>query len=116
MHKIVATVRGMREMSGELLPWATLLGLGYLVVNGELAQEVQKALILWGPGIVLIFMAWQYLPKFIDSQNRQASALSDLAGSVRDQGTGYERALGEIQHGQQVILDRLEHLKEQRGG
>lgn len=114
--KAIATVGHVKQASRELLPWAGLLGMAYLVVSGELTDKAREALVLWGPGILLIFMAWQYLPSFIESQKQQAVALSDLAASVREQGVGYQRELQEIAHGQQVILERIDHIKERISG
>lgn len=113
-------IEQVKGLSRELLPWATLMGLGYLVINGELAGEVQKALTLWGPGILLVLMAWiaakDYLPPFIESQKAQAVALQKLADAVEQQNVGYERTLEKILHGNQVILDRFDRLKEHIDG
>lgn len=100
----------LKVMSRELLPWAGMTGMGYLLVTGELAQEAQKALVLWGPAILLIFMGWQYLPSFIESQKQNAAAMTDVAASLRNLPQRDELRFQEILIGQQLTLDEIKAI------
>jgi hypothetical protein len=86
----------------------------------EAPPQLWTSVILWGPGILILvglfaLIRWtvpkNFFGHFLDAQRGIAKGLQDLAGTVREQGGGQERALLELAHGQAVMLDRLDTIR-----
>lgn len=93
------------------LPWGILALMAGGFLGGDVSEGVQRLVVQNGGVLLLVALMLQYAPRAIEAQRDQARALQDLAASIREQGGLHERALDELRHGQEVIMDRLGHIK-----
>lgn len=93
------------------LPWGILGYMGIGLFAGGATEGIQRLVLQNGAVLLLVALLLQYAPQAVAAQRQQAAALADLAAAVREQAGGSERALDELRHGQDVILDRLGQIK-----
>lgn len=98
------------------LPWGILGLMGVGLLGGHVSEGIERLVQQNGAVLLLVALLVQWAPRAISAQREQAAALTDLAAAVREQGGGHERALDELRHGQDVIVDRLERIKDHLEG
>jgi hypothetical protein len=89
--------------------------MGAGLFGGDVSEGIQRIVVQNGGVLLLVALLLQYAPRAIEAQLQQAKALAELAAAVREQGGSHERALSELTHGQNVMLDRLTIIRDHVG-
>jgi hypothetical protein len=93
------------------LPWGILGLMTAGALGGTVNEGIQRLIQQNGAVLLLVAIAVQYMPRAIDAQRAQASAITDLAASVREATNKDDVKHEQIQIGIQMILDRFDNLE-----
>lgn len=99
-----------RVVAKELLPWGGLATFIVAAVFGELGPELKKLLIEWGPGLLIFLVVMQQAPAFVRATQRQADAMSALAGEFKELPRRDDLKFQDLALGQELILRKLAEI------
>ncbi len=110
------------EHAQPFLPWVGLAGMTAVAAFGNVGPQLMRLLLEWGVGLLIFLAFMQYAPALLRAQQHQAVATEKLAAShmavATEMGQLRQRddlKFEQILLGQQLILDRLNAMEDQRG-